>query len=55
MPTYDDEQEPQARGCAAWSWVTPADLDKHALSSPQAKLAERGLAPRAQRSLWDEM
>ncbi len=44
--------EPNARGCATWTWTLPAELDNFALSSPQAKLAARVLASAAQPSLF---
>jgi len=50
----DEAVKPEARGGAAWVWVSPGGLDRYALSSPQARLAEQALAPRAQPSLWDD-
>ena len=50
----EENATPNARGCSAWTWTRPADLDNFALSSPQVKLAARAFAARPQRSLWDD-
>jgi A/G-specific adenine glycosylase len=39
--TRVDHAAPTAAGCAAWAWVSLADLDRYALSSPQVRLAEQ--------------
>jgi A/G-specific adenine glycosylase len=44
--------EPEARGCAAWAWVSLTDVDKYALSSPQVRLATQLKERMAQPSLF---
>lgn len=44
--------EPQAIGCAAWSWVDPLRVADYPLSSPQSRLARQVLAATEQPSLF---
>ena len=49
------DAEPSARGCAAWAWVAPSDLDRYALSSPQTRLVRQVRTRREQPALFEEM